>query len=65
MFKKIASSISDSEKTVKESNIKLIIFISKVRTVARLIYIRTTLVIGLNVVYLLMFNDDRTEHMSA
>jgi hypothetical protein len=38
---------------------------SKVRAVARLIYKRTTQVIGLNVVYLLIFNNDSTKHMRA
>jgi len=37
----------------------------KVRTIARLIYIRTSLVIGLNVVYLLIFNNDSATHVSA
>jgi len=37
----------------------------KVRTIAaRLIYVRTTQVISLNVVYLLMFNNDSTTHVS-
>jgi len=36
---------------------------SKVRYVARLIYERTSRVIGLNVVYLLMFNTHDTKHV--
>ncbi len=32
---------------------------------ARLIYERTTRVIGLNVIYLLMFNSDSTEHVCS
>jgi hypothetical protein len=38
---------------------------SKVRYVARLIYERTSRVIGLNVVYLLMFNRHDTTHVCA
>jgi len=36
-----------------------------VRYVARLIYKRTSRVIGLNVVYLLMFNRHYTKHVCA
>jgi hypothetical protein len=35
----------------------------KVRNVARLIYERTSRVMGLNVVYLLIFNSDNTKHV--
>jgi hypothetical protein len=35
-----------------------------VRTIARALYKRKIRVIGLNVVYLLMFNNDSTKHMS-
>jgi len=38
-------------------------FLNKVRYVARLIYERTSRVIGLNVVYLLMFNRHNTKHV--
>ena len=35
----------------------------KVRHITTLIYERTSRVIGLNVVYLLMFNSDSTKHV--
>ncbi len=37
----------------------------KVRTVVRSLYKRIVLVISLNVVYLLMFNNDSTKHVWA
>jgi len=37
----------------------------KVRYIARLIYKRTSQVIGLNVVYLMIFNSDNTKHVCA
>jgi len=37
--------------------------VNKVRYVARLVYKRTSRVIGLNVVYLMMFNRHNTKHV--
>jgi len=55
---------SDVRKSVPKFNFQTIhdqIF--KVRTVGRLIFENTTLTIGLNVIYLMMFNNDSTEHV--
>jgi hypothetical protein len=53
----------DQQDDIPTRNLRAPYLTIKVRNVARLIYKRIIRAIGLNVVYLLMFNNDSTMHV--